>query len=593
MAVGVAAALVTWAVVVVILITIGMPWSLWSAVGSGIAATWRRSLWWGLGILTIVVQTMSVFVALRSGSAAIGIAALALVSVLVAAIVRWHRRAQGQVLPVVSHSRRWSPLSVLLGVSGSVIALTFAIAALGPVTNYDSGLYHLGAIAYAGDFPTIPGLANLYFPLGYGTSTFPLAAVLGNGPWSGQGYRLLNGLILVMALLDLCLRFRRPRVSAGSWVLLVGLTVTAVPLLWMPDYWVTSPTSDTGVLVLTVVSAGYLVDAVFGRRLWAPDAAVAAVISIVLTSMRPLMVIYAIAVIILVAALVIRRHLGHGWRFAAPIAVVGLAVIAVQCLRDVRLSGWIQYPLSFIPVNVAWRAADPVVNRTATLGAARDPNDLWNAASGWSWITAWVERLPSQWEFWIMALLLLAVIAITVTVSSAGQHMPWRRIGLTIIPAALTILVWFLASPPSFRFAWGPLFVLGTVPLGIGLATLARQYRSRWSQVPTLVASLAAGSLAMLALISMVVRVMPQPHEGRIMLVLGSLTAEVPAAVPPTPTTHLLTLDGGLTVRVPADSDQCWASYPLCTPVVAMDVVQRGPDLGDGFAIDHAAASAG
>ena len=50
-----------------------------------------------------------------------------------------------------------------------------AVAALGPVTNYDSGLYHLGAIRYAADFATIPGLANLYFPFGYGNAEFPLA----------------------------------------------------------------------------------------------------------------------------------------------------------------------------------------------------------------------------------------------------------------------------------------------------------------------------------------------------------------------------------------------------------------------------------
>ena len=84
---------------------------------------------------------------------------------------------------------------ILLG-SLAVAVMYLAAAALGPVTNYDSWLYHLGAIKYAGDFATIPGLSNLYFPFGYNTSLYPLGAFLGNGPWAGGGYRLANGLIV-------------------------------------------------------------------------------------------------------------------------------------------------------------------------------------------------------------------------------------------------------------------------------------------------------------------------------------------------------------------------------------------------------------
>ena len=591
MVAGIVLVLMTWAVSILALAGLG------SVLLSGLRASvdeagtrlgwlwWRigPSLWWGLGAAVVLIESLGLLLPLRSALVAGVIGTLALLSVI-AGVVRVTR---GRWMPTRkrSSSAASRAVGIALAAAAAMVLIVLAAAALGPVTNYDSGLYHLGAIAYAGDAPTIPGLANLYFPFGYSTSTFPVAAFLGNGPWAGQGFRLLNGLLIAMAVLDLLLRFRRPRPTVGAWILLTGLSVALVPLLWMPDYWVTSPTSDTGVMVLTLVSAAYLADALQGRRSWIIPGTTAALLAVILTTMRPLMAVYAAVVIVILGALAVRRRsAGQVWGLAM-FAVVTIVIAAVQTARDIVLSGWVQYPLSLFPVQVPWRAADPVLNRTATLGAARDPGDLWNAAHDWQWVLPWVRRLPTQWEFPLLVALGLGLLVLVLIVRAAGRQLPARRVLVSLSPAVITALVWFLASPPSFRFAWGPLFAMLVIPIGWALFVLAGVTEGPWRRTGSLVVSVAAVGLTLLGLLSLGLRVHPwTPRPDVLAWQLGGVSIDLPAVLPPIVSTHLLSLDSGLVVRVPADSDQCWAVYPLCTPQVDMSVTTRGSELAAGFA---------
>ncbi len=152
-----------------------------------------------------------------------------------------------------------------------IAAVFLAFAALGPVTNYDTGLYHLGAIKYASEYSTITGLANLYFPFGYNTSLYPFAAFLGNGPWGSEGFRLANGLIVAVLICDLVLRLFASRgdlrrLSVGSWILFVAVLIALVPLVALSDYWVTSPSSDAPVMLLTFASCAYLADGLWKHK---------------------------------------------------------------------------------------------------------------------------------------------------------------------------------------------------------------------------------------------------------------------------------------------------------------------------------------
>ncbi len=90
---------------------------------------------------------------------------------------------------------------------------------------------------------------------------------------------------------------------------------------------------------------------------------------------------------------------------------MGIALLVVQTIRDYYLSGWFQFPLSIYSFGTPWAALDPTGFRAATLGNARNPEDIWGSVEGFAWVEPWVRRLPEQWEpFLIIALALAAVI---------------------------------------------------------------------------------------------------------------------------------------------------------------------------------------
>ena len=574
--------LATWIVAVLALAAIGLAPALVAARGVLTPRTLRSALWWGLLIATIVILATNIWLPLRSGSAAI---VFVVVVVLLALSGIWLTRRRRQSALNIGIHGRWWLLPLFIAIALAVVYL--AVAAMGPVTNYDSGLYHLGAIKYAGEFATIPGLANLYFPFGYNNSLFPLAAFLGNGPWDGDGYRLINGLLMMLMAADLVLRLLQRKYSVGTFVLIVGFAASWVPLVALSDYWVISPTSDSAVLILTLVAVSYFCDSLTGKKAWQGDAAVALVIGLLLISLRPTMVAFTVAMIAIIFFLAfrLRRTSNESGRANKPlwllVAIGGVALALVQSARDYLLSGWLQYPLSIFRLNVDWAASDPVWARTATLGAARDPANLWEAAENWAWIPGWFARLPSQWEPFELALLLVVAIICLVAAARLTHAVRWRGLLLAMVPSVVTVFVWFFASPPSFRFAWGPLFSLGVIPLGWALYSLARSQSIGRAIAPVLTLGLTT-ALGLLVGYCALARLDTTWTQDRA-FTLGPVQINYQVTPIPVPETKQQELPGGLVIFTPVPSDQCWDVYPLCVGQYSGEIRQRGQSLQDGF----------
>ncbi|MBI1351799.1 MAG: hypothetical protein GC156_11855 [Actinomycetales bacterium] len=568
--------LLTWSGVALLSTVVGLPLSLLLHRGPMGWADVRRGLWWGLLVLAVAAYAINLVAPLGSAQAAVAVSLLAIVCAAVSAAL-WRRRGWAS-----AQARTRGFWWIAAATGGAMVYL--AVAALGPVTNYDSGLYHLGAIQYAAAYPTIPGLANVYFPLGYGNAEFPLAALLGNGPWGMDGFRLLNGAVIALLCLDLLIRARTSRTGPGVWVLAAGAVTVLVPMVALSDYWVTSPSQDSAVFAVTVAASALIADAVAVRRAWVAEGATAAALSVALVLLRPTMFAYAIAVLAVMVALRWRRGRAGSpmwWRAVAVLAACATVAAAVATLRDYRLSGWLQYPLSLFAFDVPWRAVDPASERIATLGYHRDPNDLWNAAHGWQWVGAWLGRLPHQWEFALVGLLALLAIGLAVVCRRRGASLRWRALLIASVPSAVMVLVWWSVTPPSFRFAWGPVFTLATVPIGWFLWRLSLPPGRRGRAMNVVAAAVAVPVLLVVAF-SAVVR-----------LDWGSITAErswrlgisIPYAVAPVPQPAVERVDAkdGITLSVPSTGEQCWAVFPLCTPRPNPDLRLRTGSIEGGF----------
>jgi hypothetical protein len=259
---------------------------------------------------------------------------------------------------------------------------------------------------------------------------------------------------------------------------------------------------------------------------------------------------------------------------ARIVLISGLAVssaLVLSLIRDRSLSGWWLYPLSVLPFDVPWRAPDPDELRQATLGYHRNPEDIWGSLQGWHWVISWVGRLPTQWETWLLVVLGSSAVVALVAARVRGA-LGWRAFIACLAPSAAASAVWFVAAPPSFRFAWGPLMTLGAIGLGWSLWSL----RVRWLQ------ALAAGILALVALVSLVSRTewstMTEARDWK-------LIVSIPYAVTPLPNVpvEVVPASEGLEVLVPKEGEQCWGVYPLCTPRVDPLLTLAGRSLAEGL----------
>jgi hypothetical protein len=574
MVTGIGLVLSSWAFCTLSLILLGLPLGF-TKIGTLSAAGSRRAMWLGLLLVTVVLLASSLVWPLSSAATLVMI--LTLTGLMGAIAIAMGLRLRSRRPPRSGgsfHRDRALIIAALLAV-----ALFLAVAALGPVTNYDTGLYHLGSIRYAADFGTIPGLANLFNPFGYANSQFVLGAFLGNGPWNGEGYRLLNGLFVVMLLVDLALRMSRRARLPGDYVLMIGAGLAVLPLIGLSDYLVTSPTSDTAVMLLALISATYLTDAAISKKYFAPDASVAIATAIMTFLMRPTMAIFAVLVILVIVILIVRQgsRPGLAWLRIAAVTAIGACGIALQGLRDYFLSGWLLYPLSIHRFDVPWQTIDPTANREMTLAVARDPVNYAQAAHGWEWVVPWIRRLPQQWETY--ELLAAAVVVLACVLSArGGRPLRLKMLALLLLPAGVSVALWWLLSPPSFRFAWGPLFAIVAMSCGWLL------WRSKPSAaLPLLLPILLTASLCLVVGFCVLSRLDVSDRVSRGEFRLGGVGLGYGLAPVPIAPTVEKTLSTGVHLLYPTESDQCWAAYPMCTYFTDSDISYRGEGIADGF----------
>ena len=448
--------LASWAFMIALIVALGAGPAIALAQGAGsdvgALVIARRALWFGLSIFLVAGMLLNLVLPMASPITAFVIFGLAALSL----VIGW--------IQIRRNPPRWKPwliqptrLTAVIVVTLFVAQAYLALAALGPLTNYDSGLYHLGAVEYSRLFPAIPGLANIYSPLGYSTAECPLAAALGAGPWGPEGLRLANGLLMAVLALDVALRALQGRRGPGFFVAAVGLVAAWVPLLALSDYWVTSPSQDTAALVVCVAAAAYLADAVGRRVAWAADAATACVAAISVSLIRPTLGAFTVGVILVSGFLAVRR--GRPWRptvvvAGVTVAVMGVAAVIATLARDIILSGWLLFPLSTFPVPVDWRAPDPTFLRLATLGYHRDPENLWQSTEGWNWSHRGSSVCRSRGR--PSSSRSLASLRFSSITAHRWTNLRVRGLGITMLPSIMSVAVWFTLAPPSFRFGGDP-----------------------------------------------------------------------------------------------------------------------------------------
>ena len=376
------------------------------------------ALWAGLGAIAIGAAALNL--ALPLGGTGGSVAAVAVVAGgwLFLALDAWRRWPSAPSQWAVAWREQSLPVLLFLTFLLVALALLPPIAAGEPMDG-DTGLYRLGAINYASDYPLVPGLANLQDRFGFNTSMSPLAALMGTGLWAGEGFRLVIGLLITALIVSTGAQvFSRPGgLRAGDWFAVIGTCFTLAILLTDAGRWIASPVQDVGVLVFAVVSTAFLLDFVQGRHEW--SAGVSAVFAgAVAASVRPLAWVLAGVTLLVVSALVLQRTRGRRLRRRRAASTLGwsaaafLVVLAVMLIRDVILSGWLLFPLSLFPVDVPWRSKDPTITARWVSSWARMPGlspDV--VLADYAWVRPWFAGFRASREAYLSVLLLMGAVA--------------------------------------------------------------------------------------------------------------------------------------------------------------------------------------
>jgi hypothetical protein len=117
----------------------------------------------------------------------------------------------------IRHRRTWTRLPPRAWLTVAGLAAVVVVLDARGLPWYDTGLYHLQAVAWSADGPLPRGLANLHGPLGYACSWFAFAPVVEFPFAIGQSCFIANAILAVLvALPGVDAIARRGRPSAGK-----------------------------------------------------------------------------------------------------------------------------------------------------------------------------------------------------------------------------------------------------------------------------------------------------------------------------------------------------------------------------------------
>ena len=461
-----------------------------------------------------------------------------------------------------------------------VVVTWLANIALGPVTSYDSALYHLGAIEYTAEFGTIPGLGNLHDRMASNVAHFSLAASFDTGPWSGAGFHLPNGFLVFALVVDVAQRAARRNGDRESTTRLFGVFLGFGALALAaadPFPRVASPSIDLPVFVLVAASALYLGRCVERRGDLASGMAACAAGGAACAS-RPILGTSALA---LGLCVVVVTRPGARPRTATGISILPAALGTVWLVRQVVLSGYPLFPLRFLSVDVDWRMPAQAVDAYArtTRAWAREPGaDPDYVLGGWGWVPGWLARTAVDVD--VIAACLVLVVALVAAMilrrpADAARRASRKRFLTCLLGVQLFALVPVWVVAPDMRFVWGPIWV--SVAAIAAWALAASRVESDLRLERHVVNALGVCAFSVLAVYVRADHPTVIP-DGR--GPFGTPAVRVPLVVDYETAT-------GLRIVQPRADDRCYRVL-LCTPQPRRELRLRTDRLADGLAIGEA-----
>lgn len=512
----------------------------------------------------------------------------------------WRSRLELRALP--GRESWWARPAVLALLV--LAALYVANLGRGPLANTDTLLYHLQGVQWAVAYPAVPGLANLFGPLGFNNASLLYDAMLQVGPWAGRAHHIASGVLIQVlgahALLGIVALLAGPVADRAAWLFDAVLVVPAADMAmqdWLRSY-VTGLPATSVALIAASETHHFLLDRQEESTARVYHLATALIlIALAVIFKISIAVLGALTTLLLLAALFRERAIlpRLRWR-AATWGLLGMAAIGVSwAARGVVLSGYPLFPMTLLPAPVEWRV--PVEHAIAEYGyAAESARASVSVTAGvlheepfGVWFERWWSLSGSEGPHQIVVplafsvALALAIAGLLVAGRRDRSPAPWLLLGPTVV----ALVAWFLMAPePRYAMAAGYI-MLATLASGLyrlsdregGRAGLGRQ---------------AALAVALLGVSPLIVRPLVTPGADRRLpplrrLIESNLRYNGPGsgfyAMPQLPEVTRYRTASGLELNTVFR--RCRHTPIPCTPNPAPNLRLRVPGrLDKGFVVD-------
>jgi hypothetical protein len=584
------AVLLTWAIVYAALVGIGLAVRRWVDADVDTADQGRGAdalsdaFWVGFAAVLLLLQLWHLVRPVDAVATA-----LVLGGGLAAFAARRHAAA-AQLREMWRVSRVTRALAALA-------VIWIALRALGPMTLYDSGMYHVPFVTWAKSYAIVPGLGNLHGRLAFNPSSLLFAAALDVGPWREGAAHVVNGLLVAAFSLHAVLASCRMRPGGAGFPRgLFELAVLPGVLAAALRQDVRSLSTDLPVFLLLLASVSRLFERLVqsggdtsppllargaGAWLGTTLAVLAAAVTVKLSALPFSAAGALLALALWLASRPSAGAAGWSWR---PY-VLPLALATVWLVRGAVLSGYPLYPSRVVALPVDWRVpAEQAAAEAAwvTMSARNlNTNELF---ASWEWLRPWVAGVVTRNDLFAYLLVpvgLLALVLLALAIRRRDVLRAWRRGAWLLAPLGVGLVVWWISAPHP-RLAQA-LFWSAT---GAAAAVLAA---STWGPQRRRELAIGVALITMLFVARSAASAALHPSgEGALRsaarAVLAARTESAWIAPMPAPDLLEYTLPTGIPLAVPRGDNSCWNGPALCTPHPVPTLSwRRTDDVAAGF----------
>ena len=386
------------------------------------------------------------------------------------------------------------------GLYYAIILIAFAYGTAHGIMHYDSDLYHAQAIHWIEDYGIVKGLGNLHVRLAYNSAAFPLSALYSMSFVTGKSYHVMSGffaLLLAWQCLDLKNIVRRGHIILSDFARIMALYY----LFSIFDEMV-APASDYFLSTIVFYIIIHWLDMnVRHEHSYVPY------ILLAITGVYAVTIKLSAAPMLALSIVPIYRLLHERTKEKLRAFWVSLVIALIISIpffiRNVIISGWLIYPVTFLNFfNSPWKIPKGVAEFDAkeikTFG--RGYNDVLNYGDLKfnEWIGNWFNNLGTVNKIMlvldviavVLYILCVAYFIIVAVNQKAGRkdklnkskvfnissHSIVRMMDfITLEGTIILCLIFWLFSAPLIRY--GEVYVFLTFSIVFGRLIIAALYK--------------------------------------------------------------------------------------------------------------------